>query len=377
MNRSPLYQLHKGLGAAFAESSGWDAPQTFGGVDAEYRAAREGAALVDRSPLGRVRLTGDEALDLLHRISTNDLESLQPGHGAATVLTSGKGRVIDWISVLRTGDGVLLQTAPETPKAVAEWIDKYAIIEEITLEDLTQDTVQIAVLGPQAAAVVGGVAGEGIAELPLYGNLRAPWSDGELLVVRSDPVGLPGYDLVAPAAEGVALWDRLAAAGAVPLGQTAWEALRIEAGVPRWGAEIDERYNPLEANLGRDIDWVKGCYIGQEVVARLNTYHKVQKYLVTVAFEPGSAPVSGAPLLVDGATAGALTSAAYSPAAARTIGLGYLRTQHVRPNAQVTAVTEGGQAVVGVVTRAPEVPEAALSTAAVLALLGGDAEEEE
>ena len=230
---------------------------------------------------------------------------------------------------------------------------------------------------PKQPPSLAALRGRGVAGLPLYGNLRAPWSDGELLVVRSDPVGLSGYDLVAPAAEGTALWDRLTAAGAAPLGQTAWEALRIEAGVPRWGAEIDERYNPLEANLGRDIDWVKGCYIGQEVVARLNTYHKVQKYLVTVAFEPGSAPVSGAPLLVDGATAGALTSAAYSPAAARTIGLGYLRTQHVRTNAQVTAVTEGGEAVVGVVTRAPEVPEAALSAAAVLALLGGDAEEEE
>lgn len=381
MNRSPLYQLHQRLGATFGDSSGWETAHAFQGLETEYAAARTGVALTDRSPGGRVRVTGEEALDLLHRISTNDLDGLTPGQGTTTIFTSLKGRVIDWSILLLTQDGLLLLTAPETPQIVLEWIDKHAIIEEITLTDLTHETAQITVLGPRAGTVVRGVLGQAAEGLPLYGNLTASWDAGDALVVRTDPVGLPGYDIIVPAPEAEALWERISAAGEAAgiaaLGEDALDVLRIEAGVVRWGAEIDERYSPLEANLGDAIDWVKGCYIGQEVVARLNTYHKVRRYLVSIEFEAGAAPAPGAPLLVEGAKAGALTSVAYSPDRARHLALGYLRTQFVKPDTAVTAATEGGGTTTGRVTRAPEVPEEALSTAAVMAMMGGDDEEDE
>ena len=381
MNRSPLYELHERLGATFGDRAGWETARAFQGLEAEYTAARTGVALTDRSPGGRVRVTGEEALDLLHRISTNDLEGLTPGQGTTTIFTSLKGRVIDWCTLLLTHEGLLLLTAPETPQTVMEWIDRHAIIEEITLADLTHETAQISVLGPRAGVVVGSVLGQAAGELPLYGNLTASWGGGEALVARTDPVGLPGYDIIVPAPGAEALWERLSgageAAGIVALGEDALDVLRVEAGVPRWGAEMDERYNPLEANLGDAIDWVKGCYIGQEVVARLNTYHKVRRYLVSIEFEAGAAPGPGASLLVEGATAGALTSVAYSPGLGRHLGLGYLRTQFVKPDTVVTAATEDGGTATGRVTRAPEVPEEALSTAAVVAMMGGGDEEDE
>ena len=164
---------------------------------------------------------------------------------------------------------------------------------------------------------------------------------------------MPGFDVILPSEAAAELWALLMEAGTeagiLPMGEETWEALRVEAGVPRWGAELSERYNPLEANLLESISWDKGCYIGQEVVARLNTYHKVQRYLVGLAFDGGGSLTPGATLTVDGTPAGALTSVAYSPGAGRWLGMGYLRTQYVKQHAEVVATTEDGGAVRGTV----------------------------
>jgi aminomethyltransferase len=324
-------------------------------------------------------MVGADALDLLHRLSTNQLVDLPVGRGALTVLTTPKGRIVDLVLVLHPDETLTLFTSPETRQAVAQWIDRYTIVEEVTLEDTTATTAQLAVLGPRAAAVVQAALGPAPADLPLWGCLLAPWSGAPLLVARTDPLGVPGYDLIVPAADAEALWELLTQAGQAweitPLGQAAAEALRVEAGVPRWGVELGDRYNPLEANLAGAISWEKGCYIGQEVVARLRTYQKVQKHLVGLAFEPGPNPAPGASLLANGQTVGTLTSAAYSPGAGKTLGLGYLRTPYVKVGREIAATAQDGGVAKGTVVRAPEVPETALSAAAMLAL--GDEEEDE
>ena len=244
--------------------------------------------MADRSPVGRLQATGPDVLDLLNRLSTNRVDPLDPGAGETTVLTTNKGRIIDWITLLHPGDRTVILTSPPCAEAVSAWIDRYTIIEDVTVEDVTPSTALIGVLGPAASAVVEQVLGPAAAALPPLGCVSVPWGAGSALSARTSPMGVPGYDLMVDAADAASLWDALARAGAAhgvqPIGSEAMEALRVENGLPRWGPELGDAYNPLEAGLTDSISWTKGCYIGQEVVARLWTYHKVQRFLVSLTF---------------------------------------------------------------------------------------------
>lgn len=359
---SPLHSRHQAAGASFVDVDGWEVPAGFRGLETEYRAATQGVALADRSPLGRLVATGPDVLDLLNRLSTNRVDPLEAGTGEATVLTTNKGRIIDWITVLHPGDRTVILTSPPGAEAVSAWIDRYTIIEDVTVEDVTPSSALIGVLGPAAAAVVEQVLGPDAAELPTLGCRTVPWGAGALLAARTDPLRVPGYDLMVDAADAASLWDALAEAGAArgvqPIGLEAMEALRVENGLPRWGPELGDAYNPLEAGLTESVSWTKGCYIGQEVVARLWTYHKVQKYLVGLAFhgDGDARPAPGAPLHVGDARAGALTSVAFSPGAGALLGLGYLRAAHATVGQAVEVPLDDGRHVSGVVTRVAAKP---------------------
>ncbi|MBI2935347.1 MAG: aminomethyl transferase family protein [Chloroflexi bacterium] len=372
MESFSLAVWHRRRGARFPSGARPSIPLSFGSLESEYRAAKEAVGLVDRSSVGRIKATGPDTLDLLNRLSTNSVETLLPGSGVPTVLTNNKGRIIDRLEVIRPDDSALLFTSPGATQPVTEWIDKYTIVEDITLEETTPHTAMVGVLGPKAAGLLGELFGAAVRGLPRYHCLRVPWRDAELLMVRTDAVGLRGYDLVVSAGQAETLCDVLLEAGAswgmVPVGEEALEVLRVEAGVPRRGHELSEEYNPLEAGLLDAISWTKGCYIGQEVIARLHTYHKVQRYLVTIALDGQNVPPTGSRLLVDGKEAGVLTSSVYSPGFRRPLALGYLRTAYVKEGRQVDVSPTDGQASSGTVIRAPELPEAALSPARLLAL---------
>ena len=368
---SPLHSHHQAAGARFVVDDGWEVPAAFRDLDAEYRAATQGVALADRSPVGRLQATGPDVLDLLNRLSTNAVDPLDPGAGEATVLTTNKGRIIDWITLLHPGDRTVILTSPPCAEAVSAWIDRYTIIEDVTVEDVTPSTALIGVLGPAAAAVVEAVLGPEAAGLPPLGCRTVPWGAGVVLAARTDPLRVPGYDLLVDASDAVTLWDALAQAGAAhgvqPIGFEAMEALRVENGLPRWGHELGDAYNPLEAGLTESVSWTKGCYIGQEVVARLWTYHKVQKYLVGLAFQADgdTRPAPGASLHVGDARAGALTSVAFSPGAGALLGLGYLRAAHATVGQAVEVPLDDGRLVSAVVTRVAEKPTAPVPSLAL------------
>jgi folate-binding protein YgfZ len=310
--------------------------------------------------MGRLLFRGADVLDLLGRLSTNRLDDLAVGRGVTTVLSNPKGRIVDWLAVLHTAvkDTVLVVTSAERREAVAEWIDMYTFDEDAAMEDVTAATAMLGVIGPAAGDVLGLVIGVDVSGLPLHGSLPATWRGHGLTVARTDPGGQHGYDVVVPASGAVALWDAVLAAGAshgiAPMGADAFEALRVQAGVPRWGRELSEQRNPLEAGLEGDISWDKGCYIGQEVVARLHTYHKVQRYLVSLALDAAATP--GASLVADGRAVGVLSSVATSPENGETVALGYLRTPFVEVGRVVGIGLEGGGTGEATVVRTPELP---------------------
>ena len=316
----------------------------YSSVRDEYIAATEGAGLVDRSHIGRLKVGGADAIDLLNRLSTNKLDDLAVGEVMGTALTTNKGRVIDLLYALRRDDHLLVITCPETRERVAEWIDFYTFIEDVTVEDATDDTAMLSLVGSDASSIL-----PTLADVPLYGSATLTIGGVDALALRTDFAGMDGYDLIVSAEQADALWDALTGMGAAPVGSDALELSRITNGVAGYGSELCEDYNPLEAGLIDFISFNKGCYIGQEVVARLNTYDKVQKHLVRLSWEGDDTPELPVGLLHDGRNVGALTSAASALDGDGYIGLGYLRKAHVEEGTRL--LTEGGfeVAVEGVV----------------------------
>ena len=325
MKRTPLHQLHKSIGASFTQLAGWEVPGSFGDPAAEYTAATEGVVVTDRSCVGRFRATGKDMLDLLNRLSSNKLEELPPGTGKGSILPTNKGRVIDLLHIFARDDHLLLLTSPQTRERIAEWIDLYTFLEEAVLEDVTEASAMVAVLGPQAADLLRQALGVPAAQIEPYGSLTVSLGSHDVTLLRSDPLRAPGFDLVVAAEHAPELWETLIAEGAVPTGEDTFDLLRIEEAVPRYDAEMSEDVNPWEANLQQYINFEKGCYIGQEVILRLNTYKKVQRRLMALAFSEGAAVAAGDRLYKGEQEAGVVTSVARRPTSGDLIGLGLVK----------------------------------------------------
>ena len=299
-------------------------------IAAEYRAATAAVAVHDASREGRLKATGADALDLLNRMSTNLVLGLKPGQGAPTVLTTDRGRILDTIGVVNLRDYILLLTSPGQQQPVMQWLDRYTIMEDLTVEDITAQTATLRVLGPQAPDKLGEVCGVSLGQLPPFHALEATIGGNRAQVINRPLGELPSFDLILASDAAAAVWQCLRDAGVTPAGQQAYEAVRVRCAVPAHGREMGEAYNPLEAGLIGSIDFHKGCYIGQEVIARLDTYHKVQKHLVMLHFSPDSAPSEGASLVHNGQAVGAVTSVAKVPPSGEVIGLGYVRAASAR-----------------------------------------------
>ena len=310
-------------------------------VAAEYRAITEGAGLHDSSDTGRLKATGEDALDLLNRLSTNGIINLDPGQGAPTILTTDRGRILDLLGVVNTGEFVLLLTSPDCQQTVIDWLDKYTIMEDLAVEDISGDTAMFTVCGPTAMEALArafslpeeaGLVGS----LEPFAALPATVGGCGALVIHRPLGDLPALDIVVEQANGSEVWEALEAAGITPVGQQAYEAALVEHGMPRHGRELGDAYNPLEAGLIGSVDFAKGCYIGQEVIARLDTYQKVQRYLVRLRFSEGAEVAEGAGLEQEGIRVGQVTSLVTIPSTGETVGLGYVRTARANPGETLT-----------------------------------------
>ena len=308
----------------------------YSSVSAEYVAATEGVGLADRSQLGRLKVSGADAIDLLNRLSTNKLDDLAVGDVQGTVLTTNKGRIIDLLYVLRRDDYLLVITGAQTRGRVAEWIDFYTFIEDVEVEDVSEETVMLSILGHKATAAL-----PQLSEVPLYGSAGFTSGEIDVLALRTDFLGCEGYDLIVPSEQAPGLWDALIHdAGMGKVDAPELEFIRISNGMAGYGSELIEDYNPLEAGLIDFISFNKGCYIGQEVVARLNTYDKVQKHLVRLSWNGDESPDLPAALILEDKQVGTLTSSTNVFHNDEYIGLGYLRKGYFQDGARL--LTEDG-----------------------------------
>ena len=334
MQKSHLHDVTQASGALTGEWQGWELPLSYGNPEEEYSSATTSAAVYDASAIGRLKVTGADGLDLLHRLSTNAVESLIPGQGTNTVLTDDRGRIIDLITVTNLGEYVLILTSPNQQQRIIDWLDKYTIVEDITVEDVTGDTAMLGLVGPNATNVAAKTTGAAAVELQPC--CAIPIDDSGCLL-RCDMGSLPNFYVVGGAEAVQRLWGASVEAGAKPMGLEAYQSLRVELGVPAHGSELGDAYNPLEAGLLGAISFTKGCYIGQEVIARLDTYQKLQRRLVSLNL-PGPSE-SGTRLMLDNREVGVVTSVSPLSLKGATngqrLGLGYVRTAAAEEGARL------------------------------------------
>ena len=307
---------------------------SYGDVCAEYDALTNHAAIVDRSHLARVEHRGIDALDLLHRLTTNELLSLTDGSARQTVLTSERGRVTDVFTVVRrSAADLLLLSESMDAAALIGGIDRFTIIEDAELTDVSRTTSQFSVVGPATAGIVEAAVGPAASRLQPGGHATSVIDGVTVDIVRTDALGGPEWEVVVPVAESGSVWQALTTAGARPAGIAAHEIRRVERGVPAPGSEITDAVNPLEMGLMPLISFTKGCYVGQEVIARLDTYDKVQRRLVGLRCDDLLTPDDA---LTDGdRAAGRVTSVAESFSMDAPVALGIVRKDWAEPGTRL------------------------------------------
>lgn len=320
-----------------------------------YRAATTGVVFLDRSDRVRLAVTGPDRAKFLHNLTTNDVKRLPAGQGVEAFVTSPQGKTLGYVTLLAADDRVLVRTDPGGADRVVPHFQKYGLFDDVTLDDTSARTFEFHLAGPGAEAAVGGT-------LPEPGDLRhAPVAvaGAAVRVVRESPLGVPGLTVLGDLADADAVRAALGVgAGSVALDPATAEALRIEAGTPAFGRDVSADNLPQEvARDDRAINFVKGCYLGQETVARIDALGHVNKLLRLLHLEGGAAdvPPAGAVIEVEGKAVGVVTSAAFSPGRGAPVALGYVRAAHAGAGTAV-GVAFGGTTRAAVVADLPGRP---------------------
>jgi len=337
-----LHQLQVAAGATFEEIGQATVPVSFGNDAAAIEAAQTGVALCDRSHWGRIQVTDADRQSFLHNQSTNDINRLQPGQGCDTVFVTSTARTLDLASVYVTEDTILLLVSPNRCQILLEFLDRYIFFaDRVKLTNLTATTATFSIVGPQSDALLDKLgAGELIGQ-PYGSHALFPIGDSEVRVAVGSGLATSGYTLFVAAEAAASLWQQLMTLGAVPLGDRVWEQLRIRQGRPVPDRELTEDYNPLEAGLWPTISFNKGCYIGQETIARLDTYKGVKQKLWGIRL---SAPVAAGSIITLGDDkVGILTSS--TTIGQEAFGLGYIRTKAGGAGLQVQVGAVQGEVV--------------------------------
>ena len=350
-NQLPLHDVHRERGASFGEIDGWQVPLHYGDPAAEYRAMREGAGVIDRSMLGKVTVTGRDRQAFLQGMLTNDVKGLTAGKGTGAAFLDALGKVMVLLSVYALDDRLLIELPPSFTEKTLERLDHFLISEKVYFEAADSAFAVIAVQGPAAGDLLSRLAGQTLALAP-YEHVEVVIAGEPVRVIHRREGGVAGFHCWTAAAHGAALWAAIADV-AVPAGMEALDTLRVEAGIPWYGRDVDETLIfPRRARAARELH--QGLLIGQ-VVARV-------KYRghINAALRSGArgrwVPAAGARSWRQ-ARIGRVTSAVRSFASV-PIALGYVRREHFGPGSPVD-VDDGGVVLRAKVAALPFVEPAA------------------
>jgi folate-binding protein YgfZ len=330
-------------------------------VPADYTAACSTAALFDVSSSGKLLLTGPDAPMFLGNLCTNDIKSLALGAGCEAYFCDARAKVqfAAWIYHVRLGDGrhaMWVETTTGRSAELVKYLDRYLISEQVEIADVTDQYAQFHLAGPTATKILSTTLGESVPDLSEFAHMERTFGATSVCSIRRrDQLGFPGFDIVClnDRAEGVR--SLLLAAGATPGTPTTFETLRIEAGTPVFGIDIDHNRFVMEVGQAkRAVSYTKGCFLGQEpiVMARDRAGHVNRAFLGLKVLEGGPLP-AGTQLFHEGQEVGHVTSSCYSPRLGVPVALAYLRWKHQEPGTRMEAVTSAGRQPVEVVGLPP------------------------
>jgi len=302
----------------------------------DYAAVRDGGAgLIDLSSRGRLRVSGSETTMFLNGLITNDMKTLAEKRWMPAAFPTVQGRLIGAVRVVREPNAFLIDTDAESHEAVLKTVSRFTLAGDFHVKDLTTETALLSVQGKRAVEVVEKVFQT--SDLTRDGVAELEWQNTPVTIIRATHTAEDGFDIVIDSAHAVQLRQALIDAGAQPVGEDTFETLRIEAGIARFGRDMDETNVVTETNLDDAVSYTKGCYVGQEIIVRIKHRGHVAKKLTGLRFqtdrkiEPGTVIKSA-----DGKEIGKVTSTAFSPRLETTIALGYVRYEYLNPGTTVT-----------------------------------------
>lgn len=333
-------------GTATADIGGQTVVLHYGDAAEEYAALRSGAMLVDRSARGRLRIGGPKASELVAGLVTNDVSALMPGQGCYAAALTPKGKIVADLRIFTLRDALLIDSPPRARDGWMAMVRKYINPRIARFDDESATTRQLGIFGARARAALATATGLDMAQLgalPRYGHVALDLPAGAI-IARVPELELEGYEIIVPESAFEPLWERLLTEGATPAGLAAWDIARIEAGRPEWGIDIDDSTIPQEANFDElhAISYTKGCYVGQETVARVHFRGHVNRILRGLMVPQGPV-VRGAPLAdAQGKAVGDVRSTALSPRLG-PIALAMVRRE-VEPGATIEVIVESDAA---------------------------------
>jgi folate-binding protein YgfZ len=345
---TPLGLHHQQSGAELGVWFGCALPNHFGDWQREYWFAHKSVALIDKNYRAYLSFTGPDRVRYLNAILTNNIKDLLPSHGTVSLLLNPQGHIVAEIETYTLPDSLFCISYQMIRERLVETLDKYIIMDDVTLTDETARYGSLAVEGPQTARIVQDLAGVDLTAFAQFDRRDVSVGSIPCSVVRRSPGEFVGAEFLTERSHLESLWqilkDRAVASGGGPIGYTALSAVRLEQGIPWFGYDFGEKQIPHEAGLEHShISYTKGCYTGQEIVERVRSRGQVNRRRVSLVFT-GSVPAPGELLAAEGKEAGYVTRAAFSPRLSAPIGMGYVRRESNSPGTVLQ--WQGGTATV-------------------------------
>lgn len=347
MKRSPLHERHAALGATCEDRAGWTVPAHYGDPIGEHAAVRRQAGISDLSHRGKLRVTGEDRTKWLQSVISNDILSLKPGQGRYSSLLTHKGKMLSYFRVYVQANQVLVEDVGEIGETTFQALRKFLLYgTKAKLENCGETWGLLLISGPKAAAVICSAFEYDPSPLGPLDFVTADIGGQSAMIIRTEETGEEDFEILLPGDAVATAWDQVMQAGQThgirPFGSQAREALRMEAGLPQAGPDLNEEIVPPEANLeGKAFSLSKGCYPGQEVVARMDTYGSVRRRLVGLVLDDAVIPPGGAKLFSGDREVGWVSSAVQSPQMQAVIAFGFPLRDFSKPGTALAVEAEG------------------------------------
>ncbi|MCA9074406.1 MAG: glycine cleavage system aminomethyltransferase GcvT [Planctomycetaceae bacterium] len=355
MHRTAIHDWHVARDGRMVDFAGWNMPIQYSSIIEEHQAVRQRVGLFDIGHMGRLKFTGPEAFDVLDRLLTNDVTKLEVGQVRYSLVCNEQGGTLDDVLVYRFDDCYRLVVNASNREKIVAWINRHLADADVEMTDETFETAMIAVQGPSAVIVLNPFVDVDIAVLGYYTAIEAKVNDVSAIVSRTGYTGEDGFEVVVDAVHGQPVWESLIAAGhkagLLPCGLGCRDTLRLEAGMPLYGHEMDECIDPLTAGLGFGVKLRVGDFIGKTALTRIQQGPFARKR-VGLRLEGRRIAREGAEVLQDEVPIGQVTSGTYSPTLGMPIAMAYLTLETANPGNTVE-VDLRGQRVNAVVCDLP------------------------